>query len=122
MSLPVKIVEEAAPFLLVNPDVSKMEVVIAYAHGIVALAVDYWKETMEKMKSAQVAVARMKTVRFLNLFFAMGGKVTEADISGPCIFRMHGHPLIEPKIEVCIESVLKYARYSATPRNRNRHF
>ena len=34
----------AAPFLLVNPDFSKMDVVKAYAHTIVAI--QYWRQTI----------------------------------------------------------------------------
>ena len=40
----------AAPFLLVNPDFSKTEVVKAYAHTIVVHAIDYWKQTIESRK------------------------------------------------------------------------
>ena len=40
----------AAPFLLANPDFSKTEVVKAYAHTIVAPAMDYWKQTIEGKK------------------------------------------------------------------------
>ncbi len=38
----------AAPFLWVNPDFSKTEVVKAYAHTIVAPAIDYWKQKARK--------------------------------------------------------------------------
>ena len=37
----------ATHFLLVNPDFSKTEVVKAYAHSIVAPAIDYWKQTID---------------------------------------------------------------------------
>ena len=40
----------AAPFLLVNPDFSKTEVVKTYAHTIVAPVIDYWKQTIEDEK------------------------------------------------------------------------
>ena len=42
------------PFLLVKPDFSKTEVVKAYVHNIVAPAMDYWKETIEVKKGAQL--------------------------------------------------------------------
>ena len=51
----------AAPFLLVNPDFSKTEVVKAYAHTIVAPVIDYWKQTIEGKKGDQLE--RMKAVR-----------------------------------------------------------
>ena len=37
----------AAPFLLTNPDFSKMQVVKAYAHTVVAPAIDYWRMTID---------------------------------------------------------------------------
>ncbi len=42
-----------APFLLVNPDFSKTEVVKAYAHTIVGLVIDYWKQTIEGKKALE---------------------------------------------------------------------
>jgi hypothetical protein len=44
----------AAPFLLVNPDFSKTEVVKTYAHTIVTPAIDYWKQTIEDKKGDQL--------------------------------------------------------------------
>ena len=44
----------AAPFLLVNPDFSKTEVVMAYAHTMVPPAIDYWKQTIEGKKGDQL--------------------------------------------------------------------
>ena len=38
--------------LLTKPDFSKTEVVKAYAHSIVAPAIDYWKQTIEDKKGA----------------------------------------------------------------------
>ena len=35
-------VSDASPFLLTDPDFSKMDVVKAYVHTIVAPAIDYW--------------------------------------------------------------------------------
>jgi hypothetical protein len=45
----------AGPFLLAKPDFSKTEVVKAYAYTTVAAANDYWKETIEGNKGAQLA-------------------------------------------------------------------
>ncbi len=44
----------AAPFLLARPDFSKTEVVKAYTYIIVAPAMDYWKQTIEVQKGAQL--------------------------------------------------------------------
>ena len=44
----------AAPFLLVNPDFSKTEVVKAYPHTIVTPVIDYWKQTIEVKKGDQL--------------------------------------------------------------------
>ena len=62
----------AAPFLLVNPDFSKTEVVKAYAHSIVAPAIDYWKQTIEGKKGDQLE--RMKAVRIFNPLNVLGNK------------------------------------------------
>jgi hypothetical protein len=43
----------SAPFLLANPDFSKTEVK-AYVGTIVAPAMDYWKQTIEGKKWAQL--------------------------------------------------------------------
>ncbi len=43
-----------APFLLVNPDFSKTEVVKAYAQTIVIPVIDYWKQTIEDKKGDQL--------------------------------------------------------------------
>ena len=68
----------AAPFLLVNPDFSKTEVVKAYAHTIVAPAIDYWKQTIEVKKRDQLA--RMKAVRIFNPLHVLGNKISVSDI------------------------------------------
>ena len=44
-----------APFLLAKPEFSKTEVVKAYVYTIVAPAIDYWQQTIEGKKGAQVA-------------------------------------------------------------------
>jgi hypothetical protein len=44
-----------APFLLVNPDFSKTEVVKAYTHTIVVPVIDYWKQTIEGKKGEGIS-------------------------------------------------------------------
>ena len=44
----------AAPFLLDRPDFSKTEVVKTYTYNIVAPVMDYWKQTIEVKKGAQL--------------------------------------------------------------------
>jgi len=95
-----------APFLLVNPDFSKTEVVKAYAHTIVAPAIDYWKQTIEGKKGDQLE--RMKAVRIFNPLHVLGNKISESDIGGLKIFKFHDHPEIRPQIEVMKTEVMKY--------------
>ena len=47
-------ITQTTPFLLTTPDFSKTEVVQAYAHTVVAPAIDYWKHTIEVKKGSQV--------------------------------------------------------------------
>jgi len=94
----------AAPFLLVNPDFSKTEVVKAYAHSIVAPAIDYWKQTIEGKKGDQLE--RMKTVRIFNPLHVLGNKISESDIDGLKIFKFH--PDIRAEIQVMKTEVMKY--------------
>jgi hypothetical protein len=75
----------AAPFLLAKPDSSKTEVVKAYVYTIVAPATDYWKETIEVKKGAQLA--RMKAVRIFNPLHVLGNKISVSDIDGLKIFK-----------------------------------
>ena len=49
---------------------SKTEVVKAYAHTIVAPAMDYWKQTIEGKKGDQLE--RMKSVRIFNPLHVLG--------------------------------------------------
>ena len=79
-----------APFLLVNPDFSKTEVVKAYAHTIVAPAIDYWKQTIEGKKRDQLE--RMKTVCIFNPLHVLGNKISESDIDGLKKFKFYEHP------------------------------
>ena len=80
----------AAPFLLAKPDFSKTEVVKAYVYTIVAPAIDYWKETMEDKKGAQLA--RMKAVCIFNPLHVLGNKISESYIDGLKIFKFYEHP------------------------------
>jgi hypothetical protein len=96
----------AAPFLLVNPDFSKTEVVKAYAHSIVAPAIDYWKQTIEGKKGDQLE--RMKTVRIFNPLHVLGNKISESDIDGLKIFKFYEHPEIRPQIELMKTEVMQY--------------
>ncbi len=75
----------AAPFSLARPDFSKTEVVKAYAYSIVAPAMDYWKQTIEVKKGAQLA--RMKTVRIFNPLHVLGNKISVSDIDELKIFK-----------------------------------
>ncbi len=80
-----------APFLLVNPDFSKAEVVKAYTHTIVAPAIDYWKKTIEGRKGDQLM--RVKAVRIFNPLHVLGNKISESDIDGLKIFKFYEHPV-----------------------------
>jgi hypothetical protein len=48
-------VADASPFLLTDPEFSKIDVVKAYAHTIVAPAIDYWIKTIDIKKGDEVA-------------------------------------------------------------------
>jgi hypothetical protein len=75
----------AVPFLLTNPDFSKTEVVKAYAHTVVAPAIDYWKHTIEVQKGAQVE--RIKRVCIFNPLYVLTNKISVSDIEGFKIFK-----------------------------------
>ena len=64
----------AAPFSLAKPDFSKTEIVKAHVYTIVAPAMDYWKQTIEGKRGAQLE--RMKTVRVFNPLYWGGDYVT----------------------------------------------
>jgi hypothetical protein len=89
-----------------NPDFSKTEVVKAYAHSIVAPAIDYWKQTIEGKKGDQLE--RMKTVRIFNPLHVLGNKISESDIDGLKIFKFYEHPEIRPQIELMKTEVMQY--------------
>ena len=50
--------ELRTPFLLTNPDFSKMDVVKSYAHTIVAPAIDYWIKMINIKKGDEVALSK----------------------------------------------------------------
>jgi hypothetical protein len=65
--------DRVAPFLLTNPDFSKTEMVKAYAHTVVAHAIDYWKHTIQVKNGAQME--RMKRVRIFNPLHVLTNKI-----------------------------------------------
>ena len=99
-------IAQATPFLLTNPDFSKTEVVKAYAHTVVAPAVDYWKRTIEVKKGAQVE--RMKRVRIFNPLHVLTNKISVSDVEGLKILKLSQHPQIMLQIEVMKTEVIKY--------------
>jgi len=96
----------AAPFSLANPDFSKTEVVRAYVHTIVDPVMDYWKQTIENKKGAQVE--RMKTDRIFNRLHVLGTKISESDIDGLKIFKFYDHPEIRAQIPVMKPECTRY--------------
>ena len=97
---------DAAPFLLTNPDFSKMSVVKAYAHAVVAPAIDYWRTTIDTKKGAEVA--RLKVARIFNPLHVLGYQISVADIDSLKIFRLTEHPLIIPHIDGMKSEIIKY--------------
>ena len=95
----------AAPFLLVNSDFSKIDVVKAYAHTIVAPAIHYWRQTIEIKKGDQVA--RMKAVRICNPLHVMGNKIVVGDIDNLKLFKLSQRPDIRPRLEGMKEEISK---------------
>ena len=99
-------IAQTAPFLLTNTDFLKTQVVKAYAHNIVAPAIDYWKWTIEFKKGAQVE--RMKWVRIFNPMHVLTNKISVSDIEGMKIFKLSQHPQIILQIEVMKTEVITY--------------
>jgi hypothetical protein len=97
---------------LANPDFSKTEVVKAYAHTIVAPAMDYWKQTIEGKKGDQLE--RMKAVCVFNPLHVLGNKISVSDIDGLKIFKFYEHPEIRAEIEVMKNEVMKYQALAAS--------
>ena len=99
-------IAQATPFLLTNADFSKTEVVKAYAHTVVAPAIDYWQRTIEVKKGAQVE--RMKRVRIFNPLHVLTNKISVSDVEGMKILKLSQHPQIMLQIEVMKTEVFKY--------------
>ena len=95
-----------ATFLLTNPDFSKMPVVKAYAHTVVAPAIDYWRTTIDTKKGAEVA--RLKVARIFNPLHVLGYQISVADIDSLKILRLTEHPLIMPHIDGMKSEIIKY--------------
>ena len=83
-----------------------MDVVKAYAHTIVAPAIDFWKETLEIKKGAQLA--RMKAVCIFNPLHVMGNKIGVANIDNLKLFKLSQHPEIRPPLEGMKAEISKY--------------
>ena len=103
-----------APFLLDRPDFSKTEVVKSYTYIIVAPVMDYWKQTIEVKKGAQLV--RMKTVRIFNPLHVLGNKISVSDIDELKIFKFFEHHEIRPQIELMKTEVIKYQALCNTVR------
>jgi hypothetical protein len=99
-------VVDASPFLLTDPDFSKMDVVKAYAHTFVAPAIDYWIKTIDIKKGDEVA--RFKAVRIFNPLHVVVNKISVADIDNLNLFKLSDHPQIGPHIEGMKSEINKY--------------
>ncbi len=84
-------------------------------HTIVAPPVDYWKQTIEGTKGAQLE--RMKTVRIFNPLHVLGNRISVSDIDGLKIFKFYEHPEIRAQIEGMKTEVMKY---QLTPSSHSR--
>ena len=83
-----------------------MTVVKAYAHSVVAPAIDYWKVTMDIKKGAEVAC--FKVARIFNPLHVLGYPISVADMDSLKILRLTEHPLIVPHIEGMKSEIIKY--------------
>ena len=74
-------------------------VVKAYAHSVVAPAIDYWKVTMDIKKGAEVAC--FKVARIFNPLHVLGYPISVADIDSLKFLslRLTEHPLIRPHLK-----------------------
>ena len=85
--------------LLAKADFKDIRYLMAVARTVVAPAAKYFEISMEGKRGAQLE--RMKAVRFFNpLHVLASGVVTETDIDGLSVLRLHKHPKIAPAIEV----------------------
>ena len=78
--------------MLTNPDFSKMPVVKAYAHAVVAPAIDYWRTTIDKKKGAEVA--RLKVARIFNPLHVLGNHISVAVIDSLKKIRLNEHRVV----------------------------
>jgi hypothetical protein len=99
-------VADASPFLLTDPDFSKMDVVKAYAHTIVAPAIDYWIKTIDIKKGNEVA--SFKAARIFNPLHVVVNKISVVDIDNFNLFKLSDHPQIGPHIEDMKSEINKY--------------
>jgi hypothetical protein len=97
-------VADASPFLLT--DFSKMDVVKASAHTIVAPAIDYWIKTIDIKKGDEVA--RFKAAHTFNSLHVVVNKISVADIDNLNLFKLSDHPQIKPHIEGMKSEINKY--------------
>jgi hypothetical protein len=105
-SQPEVSVADASPFLPTKPDFSKMDVVKAYAHTIVAPAFDYWIKTIDIKKGDEVAC--FKAARILNPLHVVVNKISVAEIDNLNLFKLSEHPQIGPHIEGMKSEINKY--------------
>ncbi len=112
-------VADASPFLLTNPDFSKMDVVKAYTHTIVSPAIDYWIKTIDIKKGDEVAC--FKAACIFNPLHAkfcfcknnkrsiiMVNKISVDDIDNLKLFKLREHPQIGPHIQDMKSEINKY--------------
>jgi hypothetical protein len=83
-----------------------MDVVKAYAHTIVAPAIDYWIKTIDIKKGDEVA--RLKTARIFNPLHVVVNKISVDDIDNLKLFKLSEHPQIGPHIEDMKSEINKY--------------
>ncbi len=97
-----------APFLLARADFSKTEVVKTCTYIIVAPDMDYWKQTIEVKKGAQLVRMKTVTVRIFNLFHVLGNKISVWESDELKIFKFYKHHEIRPQIHLMKIEVIKY--------------
>ena len=98
----------AAPFLLARPDFSKTEVVKTYTYSIVAPVMDYWKQTIEVKKGAQLA--RMKAVRIFNPLHVLGNKISVSDIDDCILMDSVDVPTFFKKLSMTLVGHTKHCK------------
>ena len=83
-----------------------MDVVKAYAHTVVAPAIDYWIKTIDIKKGDEVA--RLKTARIFNPLHVVVNKISVDDIDNLKLFKLSEHPQIGPHIQDMKSEINKY--------------